>query len=289
MTDLILLSVKNFKRLLKTNCTHEIEFSDLVETENEIRGIASVISRPAAADSEFSNLVLIYNEGFTVKNPGDDNCSVTVDREHLHGLWRLETTGGAAVTVVDEQLQQINSFDFSLPAAFTNINYEKLWTCDPTSLVWQALGELDGRSKSLAWDFLDHDWRDSSCFSDVIYTISGDSVDTSWHTLNAWIAECEDAKDFLENAVSDGFVSFENYDFYRHVQAAQELWIRDNLTKNLENIKRALAYYSLYTRFPVLRTQEVDRINLLDFCEFETYGELMDAVEGCLDIEHGRA
>lgn len=95
--------------------THEVFFEDCVENS----GIAHVTSN-------LGNIYVNYNEGFEI----DENNEITIDKEHLYGLWWiLENCDGTLeeVKVTEEDGTVIDPFDLDLiegiPAAFRKIDY----------------------------------------------------------------------------------------------------------------------------------------------------------------------
>lgn len=81
-------------------------------------------------------------------------------------------------------------------------------------------------------------------FSDYIMEYLDGKIDIYYSELGNWLHDTPDAWEYMENAANEGLIDTNNYDFYKHIQAAEyEYYYNDfyntlysNILDLIENI-----------------------------------------------------
>lgn len=118
---------------------------------------------------------------------------------------------------------------------------------------------------------------------DVFNEISDNNVDIYTSDLYEWLQNNNDAGYYMERAIYDGFVNFKNYDFSRHIMAAQYLQINDELYENDVDIIR-LFIVDYIDRLELDENEKQELYYLID--DYSADDELENIID---DIEEKRA
>lgn len=119
-------------------------------------------------------------------------------------------------------------------------------------------------------------------FDDLFNRWADDSTDISYYALSQWLNSDEfDAAYWMNQAVLEGLVCFADYDFYRHIQAAQRCYFEDCLYSNRDEIIQLTGLtHLLQTGIKEISTGDpLDTLENLDYSRFDRTGDLFEQLD----------
>lgn len=142
------------------------------------------------------------------------------------------------------------------------------------------------RGDNLAFEMADYAWG-ASYWCDVIGETADSLVDIYYSDLRKWIREDGDSAKWMDEAINSGFCDTTEYDFYKHVRAAQYLAFKEAIYKGLDEYGVWLAFdIASGSRSEISEAAAgvLENLNLSDFSD-KTFDDFKNAVMKVLKMD----
>lgn len=162
---------------------------------------------------------------------------------------------------------------------------------DIAALIAERTASINAYAADLAPDFLELLDSDSAVIDDAIFDVASDNVDIYYGALREWLYKNDTADNctlpaaLMEDAVNEGLVDFDSYDFYEHIQAAQRLGNAELIRNSLDKILFIRALQIAAEDHENLTPEQLDELEEIDFSTLKTVGNIRDEVDFILDSE----
>lgn len=125
------------------------------------------------------------------------------------------------------------------------------------------------------------DYELSGYISDLVHEVADDQVDIYWSDLSRWLNEARGSEGYMERAINEGFVDVSCYDFFNHIQAAQYLYIEDEINGALDDcdtVAAAAMRYLVSEEIEEITGEQLGEIESLKLSDFDTFEEFNETV-----------
>lgn len=123
-----------------------------------------------------------------------------------------------------------------------------------------------------------------SYISDLISEAADDLTDFSNYYLTNWVNDCDEAWGFMNDVIQQGLLDTKDYDFGKHIQAAQFMYYESELYDERDEALTWYAFNYLAEKKQTITEEEKDAIESYNFSDCDTLSEICEAVDN--EIEY---
>lgn len=126
------------------------------------------------------------------------------------------------------------------------------------------------------------DYELSGYISDLVHEVVDGQVDCYNSDLFRWLSDATGSEGYMERVISEGLVATGyEYNFFSHIQAAQYLYIEDEINGALDDcdtVAAAAMRYLVSEEIKEITGEQLGEIESLNLSDFDTFAEFNEAV-----------
>ncbi len=120
---------------------------------------------------------------------------------------------------------------------------------------------------------------------DFIHAFADDAVDLYNFHLFQWLKNCDYATDYMEDAVNECMIDTAHYDFCKHIQVAQYLYIEEETREGLKDAIRYAVVRVAAKDHPCITEDQMNEIEDLEPDDFNSLDDIRDKIKEIFESE----